>query len=788
MIIEKNNTFQLHTMNTSYVFRVTPKGHLEHLYYGPRITMMEDSEAADIITMKHACPMGYTIAYDQDDTSYSLEAMCLEASGHGKGDIGESFVEVCREDGSRTTDFVYESFVIDEEKYELKDMPSSYDECGGVPHIQIVLKDKNSELKLKLDYYVFYRVNVIARSSKLKNDTGKNVRLLKLMSNQVDFDNDDFNFTTFNGAWTREMHRNDSHVRPGKIINSSFTGTSSSRANPFTMLWNPEASEDSGDVYGFNLIYSGNHYEVAEVGAFGRTRFVSGINPEGFEALLTPGEEFESPEAVMTYSKDGFNGMSHNMHEFVREHIVRGNWKKKVRPVLLNSWEAAYFDIEESKLLKLAKAGKEVGIELFVMDDGWFGKRDDDSSSLGDWTVNTKKLSGGLKGIAKKINELGLDFGIWVEPEMVNVNSDLYRAHPEWAIDIPGKDHSEGRNQRILDFANPSVVDYVIDSMSYVFESANIAYVKWDMNRNFSDYYSKYLPEERKGETNHRYVQGLYRCMKTLTEKFPDILFEGCSGGGNRFDLGILCYFPQIWGSDDTDALERCAIQQGYSYGYPMSTVTAHVSSCPNHQTLRVTPLQSRFNVASFGVCGYECNLSDMKKAELKEIADQIKVYKEWRQTMQFGTFYRYRNPEDNKLRWIVVSPDKKEAVGLLFQSLVKPNTAYDCFKAKGLEADKVYSFANIKRTYNLKGFGDLVNTAAPFHIKQDSLMHNIVAKFVKMPGEVETYNAYGDLLMNSGVKLKSAFCATGYSEEVRYFQDFGSRLYFYKMLEESES
>ena len=418
----------------------------------------------------------------------------------------------------------------------------------------------------------------------------------------------DLTMHTFNGAWAREMGRYDTPVKSGKHINASFTGTSSSRANPFVMFSRPGCTEEYGECFGFNLIYSGNHYEAAEVNGFGKTRITIGINPENFEYMLNPNEDFESPEAVMTFSDKGFNKMSQNMHYFVREHIVRGEWKYKARPVLLNSWEANYFDINEDKLVNLGKAAKDVGIEMLVMDDGWFGERDDDTTSLGDWDVNPKKLPDGLKGICDKINDIGLDFGIWVEPEMVNVKSRLYEAHPDWAMGVPGKPHTEGRSQRILDLTNTEVQNFIIEKMTQVFTSANIAYVKWDMNRIFSDYYAPGLPADRQGEIAHRYYIGLYRVMKELTNRFPHILFEGCSSGGNRFDLGTLCYFPQIWASDNTDALSRADIQNGYSYGYPMSTVSAHVSACPNHQTHRVTPLNTRFNVAAFGVFGYECN------------------------------------------------------------------------------------------------------------------------------------------------------------------------------------
>ena len=484
----------------------------------------------------------------------------------------------------------------------------------------------------------------------------------------------------------------------------------------------------------------------------------------------------------MTYSYDGPNFMSQNMHQFIREHIVRGSWKYKERPILLNSWEANYFDINERKLVNLALKAKEVGIELFVMDDGWFSKRNDDTSSLGDWYPNTKKLPGGLKRIAGKINRLGLDFGLWVEPEMVNVDSDLYRNHPEWVIEIPDKNHSEGRNQRMLDLCQEAVQNYVIEEMSKVFSSANISYVKWDMNRTFTDCYSKKLSNNQQMEVAHRYVLGLYRCMKELTTRFPDILFEGCAAGGNRFDLGILCYFPQIWASDNTDALCRTHIQDGYSYGYPLSVFSAHVSNCPNHQTLRNTPLETRFAVASFGLLGYECNLCDMKKEELEKIKEQISLYKKWRDIFQFGTFYRSRN--DNIVEWTCVSKDQTKAVGMIIQKRVQPNTQYEYYKPQGLCEDKRYHFYNRELKYNLKDFGDLVNTATPIHIKQDSVAHNIIAKFVKMDGEREDFISYGDTLMYGGVKLKPGFSANGYNQNVRFFPDFASRMYFMEVLD----
>lgn len=779
MIRQLDHVFVLDTKDTTYCFKLLETGHLEHLYYGTHLDI-DSADEAEVLSEKHAFAPGNTNCYDQEHLNFSLEDIRLEMSSLGKGDIREPFIEIIYPDGGMTCDFLYDHCEILERKEELETLPSSYGEEGEVEGLKLVLKDRSYKVALELCYYVFADKNVITRTSKVINQGETQIKLKRIMSTQLDFETDDYMLTTFNGAWAREMQKHDMKLTAGKHVNSSICGSSSSRANPFVMLWKNDATEDAGTCYGLNLVYSGNHYEAAEVSGHHKTRFVAGINPMGSSFLLKEGESFEAPEAVMTVSDNGFNGMSQNMHRFVRENIVRGVWKDKVRPVLLNSWEAAYFKIDESKLLKLAKAGKEVGVELFVMDDGWFGNRNDDKSSLGDWFVNKKKLPNGLEGLVKKINDLGLDFGIWIEPEMVNVDSELYRAHPEWVMEIPGKHHTEGRNQRILDFANPEVVDYMADAISNVLRQAPIAYVKWDMNRIFSDCYSQSLEPERMEETAHRYICGVYRLARTLTEEFPDVLFEGCSAGGNRFDLGMLCYFPQIWASDDTDAAFRVQCQTNYSYGYPMSTVSAHVSACPNHQTLRTTPLETRFNVAAFGVCGYECNLCDMTKEELTEIANQIAIYKDWRPILQYGNFYRGR-AHGNMFEWTCVANDQSAAVGMLMQMMVQPNTQFEQFRAKGLNPEIRYKFFNRDLNYNIKNFGDLVNTASPIHIRPGSLMHNIVAKLKTMPGENEAVTASGSVLMKGGVKLKQAFAATGYSEDVRYFQDYGSRMYFMK-------
>lgn len=781
MIRQQHNLFILDTRTTTYCFQVLPSGHLEHLYYGERIEMNEDAQPA--LSEKSKFISGNLNSYSKEYHNLGLENICLEMSSYGKGDIREPFLEVIHADGSYTSDFLYESAVIEEGKHPLATLPSSYaEEETQVMHLELTLKDAGYDLTLKLNYWVYEDCDVITRNAVLINSSKKAIQLKRLMSMQLDLDESDYQFTNFTGAWAREMNRNDHALWQGKVINSSMTGTSSNRQNPFVMLERHETTEDAGDCYGFNLVYSGNHYEAAEVSCMGKLRLVAGINPEDFLFHLAQGETFEAPEAVMTYSSHGYTGMSHNMHEFVREHIVRGSWKKKERPVLVNSWEAAYFKFDEGKLLKMAKVAAKAGIELFVMDDGWFGERNDDTSSLGDWTVNKKKLPNGIKGLADKINLLGMQFGIWVEPEMVNENSNLYREHPDWAVQIPNQPHSTGRNQMILDLTRQEVREYIVKSMKEVFSAGNIAYVKWDMNRIFSDCYSVSLGQ-RQMEFYHRYVMGLYEVMNELTEAFPEILFEGCSAGGNRFDLGILCYMPQIWASDDTDAICREKIQTGYSYGYPMSVVSAHVSGCPNHQTLRYTPIETRFNVAMFGILGYECNLAELPEEELTAVTEQIALYKKYRRTLQFGDYYRVKNGittpySEAVYQWITVSKEKSQAVAFYGHGRVIPNSPYGKLSLKGLDCEKQYEVTNRFFKYNIKEFGDLINTASPIHIKQNSLIHNVVAKVMKMDGEKEQYVLSGSLLNRAGIKLKEAFSGVGYDDEVRLFKDYFSRIY----------
>ncbi len=648
MIRKVGSNFFLETKNNYYIFKLLPNGYLAHLYYGNKYD--ENYKQKCNLNIRRT---GNTVEYSQE-FPYSLENIPLECSSYGKGDIREPLIVIRNHDGSNTSDFVFDSYQIADEKEKLETLPSSYNADG---QLIVNLTDRYYNLKLQLFYSVFYESDVIVRSCKFINTSDKDVKIEKFNSSLIDIYDKTFTITSFFGNWGNEMNKHQIKLSAGKYVISSYTGTSSNRNNPFFMLSDDDTTETNGQCYGFNLVYSGNHYNSIETTHLQRTRIVQGINSENFEFEIAPEETFETPEAAITFSNTGFNGISKNMHHFVNNHIIRGNFKNSIRPVLLNSWEAYYFFINEEKLVSLAEKSKKIGIELFVMDDGWFGRRKNDQSSLGDWYVNWDKFPNSLEGLCSRINDLSLQFGIWVEPEMVSVDSDLYRCHPDWSMEIRGKHHSEGRNQRILDIINPEVSNYILSSLRRVLSSCNISYVKWDFNRIFSDMYSPYL-QNRQKETAHRYYISLYKIMDTLVKEFPHILFEGCAGGGNRFDLAILCYFPQIWASDKTDALDRLRIQNGYSYGYPLSSYTCHVSICPNHLTRRTLPLKTRFDVACFGNLGYELNLNLLDEYELEEVRKQIEFYKKHRQLIQFGEFER--EDYENGLKWSIIKDEQK--------------------------------------------------------------------------------------------------------------------------------
>lgn len=682
MIRAYGDVFHLDTAHTSYLFRRLPTGQLEQLYYGRRV----GDAGGDALWEKHPLGYGNTVAYSASDATLSLEQLCLEHSGVGKGDFRAPMVELSREDGCRVTDFRYAAHRIYEGSAPIPGLPSAY---GANQTLEVDLLDGITGCAMTLFYHVFEDCDVIARHARLTAGTER-VTVHRAMSLQVDLPWSGGTVTSFHGAWIREMVPERVPLRRGAYVGESRTGTSSSHCNPLLLLEREDCGQDWGDCYGFNLVYSGNHMELAEVSPQGRTRILCGLSPFCFSHRLAPGESFETPEAVMTYSHRGRGGVSAHFHDFVRAHIVRGHWKERPRPVLVNSWEANYFDFDEEKLVAQATRAAQLGCELYVVDDGWFAGRNGDATSLGDWTPDGAKLPHGLAGLAARFAQIPIALGLWIEPEMVSPQSALFRAHPDWALGVPGTEPSMGRNQLVLDLSREEVCDYLIDTFIALLSSADISYVKWDMNRNLSDLFSRETGHNP--DLFHRYTLGYYRVMEAVTARFPQVLFEGCSAGGNRFDLGVLCYMPQLWTSDNTDALCRVDIQNGALYGYPPSVMGCHVSVCPNHYTARTVPLWSRFAVAAFGLLGYELDVTALSAEEAEVVRRQITFYKEHRTLFQFGRLCRLDLCNDNFSGWLVLSADRREGVAVLFQRLCQPGAAPPVLRFKELDAGTRYT------------------------------------------------------------------------------------------------
>ena len=777
MVRQDGSIFLLETAGTTYSFRVTEQGFLQHLYYGKRLDFGSGGTQPTVGYDALIPQVRYWPGNGSVIEGCCLEDMALEISAPGLGDLRESFATVRTAGGDILTDFRFERAEILEKKPPLDGLPSSYDADEKVQTLRVLLAEKRAGLRLELLYTTFDACDVITRSTRLLNGGSEPVTIVHLMSNQLDLiDGQDYCMTTFNGSWGREFEPTETPCGPGTLLSGSRTGTSSNRANQFFLLRRQKADENYGACYGFHLLYSGDHYACACGNPYGKLRILQGIQPEGFAWHLESGSSFTTPEAAMTWGW-GLADMSRHLHQFVRRHILRGWWQDRPRPVLVNSWEGFYFNFTQKDLLRLARQSKEVGAELFVLDDGWFGKRDNDKCSLGDWTtVNRKKLPDGLRGLAEKVRELGLDFGIWVEPEMVNEDSELYRAHPDWILGRP--DQAMGRNQYILDLSRKEVQDHLIITLTQVFGEAQPAYVKWDMNRCFTDTFSSVLPPERQGEVRHRYVLGLYRVLEALTSRFPRILFEACSSGGNRTDLGMLCYMQQVWLSDNTDALCRCRMQYYASYGYPQSVWGSHVSASPNHQSLRTAPLDSRFHVAAFGLLGYELDLGTLSSQERTRVAGQIAFYKKYRSVLQYGQLYRLQNGEDGLWQMTAAAPDGSKALTLLFQPENRTNAPAHRLLAMGLAPEGIYRLAVRPTTTELRAFGSLVNMVSPVRLRSGSVAEAAAAKLVEIPGETEDIVAPGNVLMAHGAWLKQSFSGTGFDRETRVMGDSGSRLY----------
>ena len=743
MITHENGLFHLKNENLSLLFRVTRYGLLEQLHFGMPV---EDGDA-EALACQSGLGWGSSLLLNDADTGSCPEHIPLLWSGSGRGDFRESPLEL----NGKSTNFCYVNHRVLEAAPELESgMPQAQ---GPAEVLEITLEQPGAKLYL---YFSLFET-VLTRRAVLENTGDEPICIQKLMSSSLDL-HGQFRMTTFDGGWIAEMGKHTVPVSRSRIVNESTTGASSNMHNPGFMLSEPDATEDSGLVYGFNLVYSGNHYGSAQLSQQGITRVMQGISPTNFAWELAVGEKFETPEAMMTCSDAGFGGMSERMHRFVSNHIVPEYWRDRERPVLYNSWEGCIFDFDQKRLLDLAKRAKNLGCELFVLDDGWFGARNHDKAGLGDYNVNTKKLPNGMAGLSARIQKLGMEFGLWFEPESVNEDSDLYRAHPDWAL-TDCHPTIFGRHQLLLDLTKPEVRDYIVKNVSHILDTSCISYVKWDMNRH----------SVAVGAKAHAYILGLYDVLARIFQPRPHILLESCSSGGNRFDLGMLTYGPQVWCSDNTDPICRLTIQESLSYLYPQSTFGAHVSASPHAQTLRHTPLNTRGNVSFFGCLGYELDLKHLVAIEVQEIKEQIAFYKQHRRLFQFGTFRRMKNG------W-QVTLDGITAAGV-FHTLVEPSPGYEQLRLKGLDKTKRYHLQTRAQKLRVGQFSHLLKHVVPVSIDPNGAVLRTADKHYGLDDGVEGYHVSGAAL-TSGIRLLPLFRGTGYDKNQRTQGDFGSNVY----------
>jgi len=685
---EKDRIFTLQTKNTTYQMQVDRYGFLLHLYYGKKTDTCMDY----LLTYYDRGFSGNP--YDAgEDRTYSMDTLPQEFPCYGNGDFRSTAFAVENADGSMSCDLRYKSHKIFDGKYNLEGLPAVYASEEEAQTLEILMEDPVTGVKVVLLYGVLPAQDIITRSVSVKNESSGKIYLNKIESASLDFLYGDYEILTFYGRHAMERNVQRVPVVHGTQKIGSVRGTSSHQYNPMMILAEKETTEDKGNCYAMSFVYSGCFQGEVLKDQLNQTRMMLGLQEEAFRYPLETGEMFQAPEVILSYSSEGMNRLSQNLHHCIRQHICRGKYKEEIRPILINSWEAAYFDFTGDTIYELAKAAKEVNIDMLVMDDGWFGKRDDDNSGLGDWFVNEKKLGGTLGNLIKRINDLGVKFGIWIEPEMVSEDSDLYRKHPDWALTVPGRNPVRSRNQLVLDFSRKEVVDEIYDQICKVLDQGNIEYVKWDMNRSLMDVYSATTKDQ--GRVLHDYVLGLYDFLERLVQRYPNLLIEGCSGGGGRFDAGMMYYTPQIWCSDNTDAIDRLRIQYGTSFGYPVSVVGSHVSAVPNHQTGRKTPLHTRGVVAMSGTFGYELNLMKLSEEEKQEIREQIEEYKSYAPIIQNGLSYRLSNPTTEEIcAWEFVHTDEKEQSKVLLNvvmQVIHGNMTVNYVKLQGLEETAVY-------------------------------------------------------------------------------------------------
>ena len=697
---EKTREFHLYNQEISYIIKILDNDQPGQLYYGKRLTYREDFSHLFEYAMRDMSPYAF-----EGNSTFSLENIKQEYPTFGCGDMRFPAYEIERENGSHVVEFVYKEHKIYNGKPKLEGLPATYVESDDEAQtLELVLEDTSINTRIVLLYTIYEAFPVIARSVRFECDSDEKITLLSAMSACVDLPDKDYEMIDLAGVWARERHVRRHKLDYGIQSIYSMRGCSSYQFNPFLALARENADEFQGQVYGFSLVYSGNFLAQTEVDNYDTARVLMGIHPNGFKWTLEKGESFQTPEMVMVYSEAGLNGMSQTFHKLYRTRLARGTWRDKVRPILINSWEAFYFDFDAPKLLGLADVAADLGMELFVLDDGWFGKRDDSTSSLGDWYPNEEKLKGTLKELAEKINAKGLKFGLWIEPEMTNKDSDLYRAHPDWLLAEQGKRICHSRTQYVLDFSKKEVREYIGDMLENLLAEVPVSYIKWDMNRTFSEVFSNGNDREYQGKVCHKYILGVYELYERLTSRFPHVLFESCASGGARFDPGMLYYAPQGWTSDDTDAIERLKIQYGTSMVYPVSCMGSHVSASPNHQTNRVTPLETRADVAYFGTFGYELDLLKLGEEDKAEIRRQIAFMKEKRDLIQKGTFYRLKSPfEGNETAWMIVSEDQKKALVGYYRVMQPVNVGFKRLKLKGLKEDTCYKVSG----YDYDCYGD---------------------------------------------------------------------------------
>lgn len=762
MIEIQGNNILLSTLKTSLLLHVNEIGKVTADYYGSRLLSLDEAPA---LIRKYPYNQGDSITYKDENPALCLDHMKLISSTLGKGDY---FMPSLILESSKGTlfDFLFESAVALSPTI-LEKLPSPH---GAQEELVITLLEKAMQIRLELHYQLFDDSDVIACYTKIINESEEEVTIRKAASLQLPLVNHEMEVWSTYGNWTGELNIDKKPLTFGRTVIESLCGSSSNRHNPFFLLKNKDASYTQGEVYGFNLMYSSNFEHSIEMDSFQDVRVQLGISSTGFAMKLQPHENFETPFAVMNFSFEGINGMSSDMHRFVNEHVILLPFRGKDRPIAYNNWEATGFSFNATKLRSLMKKAAKLGTELFVLDDAWFSTRNDDKHGLGDWRENTKK-TGGIANLAKEAKKLGMKFGIWMEPEMVNDDTPVYRDHPDWVIKDLFHQPSRGRNQFVLNLGLKEVQDFVFQSVSDTLKSGEISYLKWDYNRNITDY------DNRNGIFFYQYITGLYSVLRRLTEAFPDVLFENCASGGNRFDLGMLSFFPQSWLSDDTDSYQRTLIQEGALLGYPLSVSSNHVAAKTSNQMLRLTSLDTKFDTACFGVLGYELDLGDLNSLDIKVIQSQIQYYKEHRHILQFGTVYQDTTYFDHDEK-MMEATDGKTAIVAHYNKIQKPNPKESHLQVFGLQEDALYTYTTRQESIAIQKFGNLINYTTPFHVNPNGTLISILGKYIDMKSEVDQGVASGKTFAHLGPVLSQEWSGVGYDDKVRLMSDFGGRLY----------